>query len=113
MTEFDHLSSKTRPVLSMRTDIHLCTMQSAPSSENMETFLNNLVDATNLSLREYFIGDFFDADWKRFHAPCSDCQGLSKDFDCGARRPRDRECEVAYHFGLFTSDGKGKGFVIP
>lgn len=88
-------------------------LQSIPSPENLEGFLNNLIDATSISGREYYIADAFDADWKRNHAPCSDCRGLTKDFGCGTRRPRDRECEVSYHFGLFTSSGKGKEFVIP
>lgn len=88
-------------------------IQAVPDKTNTNFFLQSLARAAMKTGREYYIGDAFDANWKRVHAPCTDCLGLSDEYGCGSKQSTDKECEVSYHFGIYTSDGKSKGLVIP
>lgn len=88
-------------------------LQAVPSIKNAASFISQLAASTAKSGRDYYLSDAFDADWKRKHAPCTDCVGLSNDFKCGAKKIKSRECEVVYNFGIYTSDGKLKEIVIP
>lgn len=98
---------------SLLSDTEHMLLQAVPSVDNAQSFISQLAASTEKSRRDYYIGDVFDADWKRTHAPCTDCLGLSNDFKCGAKKIRSRECEVVYNFGIYTSDRKLKKIVIP
>lgn len=87
--------------------------QAVPSVDGLGKFLTSVHDSATKSGRAYFVGDAFDAEWKRTHVPCGDCLGLSTEFGCGAKKKKDRECEVAYHFGLHTAEGELKPINIP
>ncbi|GMH43755.1 hypothetical protein BSKO_11689 [Bryopsis sp. KO-2023] len=87
--------------------------QAVPNVGALDAFVSDVHGATKNSGRTYYIGDAFDAEWKRTHVPCEDCLGLSTEFGCGAKKKKDRECEVAYHFGLHTAEGKLKEIGIP
>ncbi|GMH43218.1 hypothetical protein BSKO_11140 [Bryopsis sp. KO-2023] len=80
--------------------------QAEPTLENAEVFLNDLVRAAKAANRPYFYHEAIDGDWKRMWSPCGECVGLAKDVPIGCAIKE--ECEVDYHWGLFTSKGVSK-----
>lgn len=83
-----------------------------PGEKVQSSFLADLDKSASKSDRSYFVSEAIDAEWKRTWAPCEDCSGLTKDFGC--KNKKKPECEVEYHFGFMTYDGKKKaGVKIP
>lgn len=81
-----------------------------PSQANASIVLNEVVQGGRESGRPTYIHAIFDEDWKRIHAPCGTCEGLSTLLE----DPSCSTCELDYHFGIFYSNRTMKpGISLP
>lgn len=81
-------------------------LMATPGEKVQSAFLADMDKYASKSGRMYFVTEAIDGEWRRTWAPCQDCVGLTKDMGC--KNKKKPQCEVEYHFGYMTYDGKMK-----